>query len=76
MKKTSIGASLLLILTGTGVTGARAQTTWAVSQQPTLVIGTVDGPPSSVFQDIRGVVMGVSTDPLGVQRVHRYHLTR
>lgn len=56
MKRTSIGASLVLILTGVAVTGARAQTTWALSQQPTLVIGTVDGPAPSVFQDIRGVV--------------------
>ena len=43
-------------------TGASAQSNWRLSESPTLVIGSVDGTPSAVFHDIRGVV--AATDSL------------
>jgi hypothetical protein len=58
---TSIRVALILALSAVATAGAEAQSTWRVGERPTLVIGTVDGPPSSVFQDIRGVMTADDT---------------
>jgi hypothetical protein len=54
-------ASPILVLSALATTGAGAQSTWSLSERPTLVIGTVDGPPWSVFHDIRGVMTAEDT---------------
>lgn len=45
-----------LALLGWAVPGARAQDLWHLSDRPTLVIGSADGPREFTFHDVRGAV--------------------
>lgn len=61
MGKALVYVAVLLAFLGSAATGGEAQATWQISERPIVVIGTVDGPPPSVFQDIRGVVTADDT---------------
>lgn len=60
-RKELVRAVLLLVLLVGTAAAAGAQVTWEVSERPTLAIGTLNGPPFSVFHDIRGVVTADDT---------------
>lgn len=61
MTRNAACSILLLMLSGVAISGAKAQETWQIGEEPILVIGTADGPSESVFHDVRGVVIADDT---------------